>query len=80
MEPNLRGQVVGKPQNKWMKKRRNRGITEQMKPRPSTENLSHGAEPPAPCARHQHLERVLERGVGMGGGQDRGTPLCGWVS
>lgn len=46
-----------------------------MEPRPRVDNLSHGAEPPAFCARHQHLERVLGRGLGYGGRLGKGNPL-----
>lgn len=46
-----------------------------MAPKPRVENLSHGAEPPALCEHHQHLERMLERGVGYGRRLGKGNPL-----
>lgn len=45
-----------------------------MEPKPRAENLSQSAEPLAVCERHQHLERVLERGVGCGR-LGKGNPL-----
>lgn len=46
-----------------------------MEPKPRAEKLSQSAEPLALCERHQHLERMLERGVGCGRRLGRGNPL-----